>query len=206
MTAHRLPPSVLALTTGVEEQRCFAAVARAVEAGLEGVLVREPSWSDRALLALCVRLRALSSSLWIGIHDRVGPALAETVDAVHLGFRSLSPAHVRAMLPESKAVGFSAHAGDEAGARDGADYLFFGPVHDTPSKRGVVEPVGLTGLGAECAREARPIWALGGVSAERAPECFDAGAKGIACLSGLLGAADPAEAMRAYQRTTEALR
>ena len=95
-------------------------------------------------------------------------------------------------------LGFSAHAHDAPESRAGADFLLLGPVLATPSKEGRVEPLGFEGLARECARETRPIWAIGGLKPEHARTVRAAGAGGLAVLSGVLGADDPGRAARSY--------
>ena len=190
-----LPP-LLALTPGDLGERDAVAllgrVERAVAGGLEALVLRERLLSERAFLELGVRLRGIVRILIV--HDRVHLAAQLGADALQLGFRSLPPSAVGRALP----IGFSAHAQDTAEVRAGADFLLLGPVLRTPSKEGVLEPLGFEGLAAQCARETRPIWALGGLKPEHVPQVRASGARGLAVLSGVLGAADPERAARAY--------
>ena len=198
----RLPPALLALSPGdLDETRAGAFLERlecAREAGLAGLILREPGMGDRALLALAREARAVLARGWLAIHDRAHLAGFCGADAVHLGFDSLSPYAVREWIAAEVALGFSAHAHDEPGARAGADYLLFGPVRETPSKAGRVSATGFDGLAQACAREARPIWGLGGLEPQDAPRVRAAGACGLAVLRGILAADDPARAARAY--------
>ena len=187
MSERRLPPHLIALTAGVPMEVARRTLADAVEQGLRGVLIREPDWNDRQVLELALRLRELRTDLWIGVHDRVGLALHDSIDAVHLGYRSLQPLRVREMLPDHKAVGFSAHEHDDSEAREGADYLFFSPIYETPSKVGVLPVVGPEGLQRTCEAESRPVWALGGVTPERARDLIACGARGVAVRGAILG-------------------
>jgi thiamine-phosphate pyrophosphorylase len=84
--------------------------------------------------------------------------------------------------------------------RDGVDYLVFSPVFPTSSKPD--HPgAGLMALRAVCERAAPlPVMALGGVTPEGTGDCLDTGASGVAVLSGILAAADPPQAVRAYLR------
>lgn len=170
--------------------------------------MREPELGDAALLALLAaareRLDAAGAPGWLAVHDRPHLAGAAAAQAVHLGFRSLAAADARALLPAEVAVGFSAHAGDDEELREGADYLLFGPVNATPSKRGKVAPVGLDGLRREAARERRPLWALGGLRPEDVAPAAEAGARGVASLSGVFGAGEVGERVAAWLRAVEA--
>jgi thiamine-phosphate pyrophosphorylase len=189
-----LPP-LLALSPGdlrEGDARAFLGrVERALAGGLEALLLREPGLSERAFLELGVRLRGMVRVLVV--HDRGHLAAEIGADALQLGFRSLPPAAERSGL----ALGFSAHAQDTPEMRAGADFLLLGPVLRTPSKEGLLEPLGFEGLARECARETRPVWALGGLKPEHAAQVRAAGARGLALRSGVLGSADPERAARA---------
>ncbi|TDJ69925.1 MAG: thiamine phosphate synthase [Planctomycetota bacterium] len=204
MTARPHPPRLIAVSPGTlvpARVDAFAdAAAGAVAAGLRGVLLREPGLADGAFLALARRLAALlrPAAGWLAVHDRVHLATAAKAQAAHVGFRSLPLAEARVVLGEDLALGFSSHAVDDADTWRGADYLFFGPVFDTPSKRGVVEPTG-TALLRECVASTElPVVAIGGLAPEHAAEILATGAAGMAVLGGVFGANDPAAAARAY--------
>lgn len=192
----RLLPPLLALSPGdlrEQDARAFLGrVERAVAGGLEAVVLREQALSERAYLELGGKLRALVRTLIV--HDRAHLAALLGADALQLGFRSLPPASVGTGIM----LGFSAHAHDAPEARAGADFLLLGPVLRTPSKEGLLEALGFAGLARECARETRPIWALGGLKPEHVAEARAAGASGIAVLSGVLGSDDPERAARSY--------
>jgi len=214
----RLPPLVLALTPGDVEadeanrgaaEALLARVEAALAAGLTGLLLREPRLDERAFLELARELRGALDARggWLGVHDRVHLAALAGADGVHLGFRSLAPRAARAVAARFGAtptVGLSAHARDEAAAWDEADYLFLGPVHDTPSKRDLVPPLGMPGLKTQIERAAgRPVWALGGLHPGDVSGCLRAGARGVAVLRGILGAPDPADATARFLAAAE---
>ena len=201
-STRELPPPLVAISPGdlaperIEE--FVNSLSRAVDAGLPALLLRERELSDRAFLDLALRARAALDGAYFVIHDRVHLSAACEADAVHLGFRSLPPAEARRILAPSIALGFSAHEGDEPRLREPCDYVFFGPVLDTPSKRGVKAPVGFGGLARAVRASAIPVWAIGGLKPEHASRALASGARGIAVLSGIFGAHDAEGACRAY--------
>jgi thiamine-phosphate pyrophosphorylase len=81
-------------------------------------------------------------------------------------------------------IGVSCHSLEEARAAEGAGaaYIFFGPVFDTPSKRGMGEPQGGARLGEICRSVAIPVLAIGGMSEDNSGDCIRAGAAGIAAI------------------------
>jgi thiamine-phosphate pyrophosphorylase len=81
-------------------------------------------------------------------------------------------------------IGRSVHEAGEvvALAAEGAvDYVVFGPVFETPSKRGLLEPRGLAGLATAC-RAGLPVIAIGGIDASNAGSALAAGAAGVAAI------------------------
>jgi thiamine-phosphate pyrophosphorylase len=205
----KLPSSLIALSPGDLDERAtprfVELVRRCVEAGLESVLVREPGLSDKATLRLAIALRRELAAGWLAIHDRVHLAADAGADAVHLGFRSLSVPAARSILNRDIALGFSAHDTDDPAAWSACDYLFFGPVLDTPSKRGVKEPVGFDGLAHAVSRTRTPMWALGGMKPEDARLALESGARGLAVLGGIFRAERPAAACTQYVEALRAL-
>jgi thiamine-phosphate pyrophosphorylase len=119
---------------------------------------------------------------------------------VHLGYRSAPVREARAALGDEVLVGRSTHDAQElARALDeGADYVTFGPVYDTPSKRGVLPPRGEAALArAVLGADGMPVIALGGVTAAHAAALRATGAAGVACIRAILASEDPEEAARA---------
>ncbi|HLF55584.1 MAG TPA: thiamine phosphate synthase, partial [Thermoanaerobaculia bacterium] len=66
-------------------------------------------------------------------------------------------------------------------AEGAVDYVVFGPIFATPSKRDILEPRGLDELAAACAA-GLPVIAIGGVDSANAGEVLAAGAAGIAAI------------------------
>jgi thiamine-phosphate diphosphorylase len=198
---------LLAISPGALEDEgalgFLAPAARARDAGLAALLVREPRLSDRAYLALCERLRALYDGGVLLVHDRPHLAAAVDADGVHLSWRGLPADVARAQLPSDLLVGTSAHAGDDPAIHAASDHVLLGPVRATPSKAGWKEPLGVDGLRREVLRVARPAWAVGGLRPEDCAPALAAGAAGVACIAGIWSAADPAAAVGAYLRALE---
>jgi thiamine-phosphate pyrophosphorylase len=102
------------------------------------------------------------------------------------------------IVPPDFLIGRSCHALDEAqqAERDGADYIFFGPVFATPSKMPYGQPQGVERLAEVCHALRIPVIAIGGISLANAGECFRAGAAGIAAIRLFQESADLAEVIR----------
>ena len=95
-------------------------------------------------------------------------------------------------------IGVSTHTPAEVttAMEAGADFIVFGPVYWTPSKARFGAPRGLEDLARVSARAAVPVLAIGGINAERVQEVRLAGASGVAVLSAIMSAQDPAGAAR----------
>jgi thiamine-phosphate pyrophosphorylase len=168
----------------------------ALDAGVKGVLLREKDLPDRALLALALRVRDLTDryKARLLISERVDVALAVDAAGVHISGRSLPVAAARKLMGVEKYVCASVHSVEEAlqAEGEGADFITFGPVYQTPSKAAYGPPVGLSSLEEACRRLKIPVFALGGVKEGNAVDTLKAGAFGVAVISGIIGADDPA--------------
>lgn len=181
------------------------AVVDLVRAGLRAFQWREkdltPRESYRLLLDLKERLADEARSCEIFVNDRADLSLALGVH-LHLTEASIPTRVARAILPGGCRIGRSTHSPDGAleAKQEGADFALFGPVYDTPSKRPFGPPLGLEALRRVCTEAALPVFAVGGVTAERIPECLEAGAAGAAVIGAVWDAADPASALRRLLR------
>jgi thiamine-phosphate pyrophosphorylase len=171
-------------------------IARALDAGLPAVQLREKDLPGRELCTLAERLRVATrrTNALLFVNDRVDVAVAVEADGVHVGAAGLPVAVVRRLAP-GYLVGASTHASDEVAATE-ADFVFFGPVHATPGKAAYGAPQGLARLADAVARARVPVVAIGGMDADAAPDLRRAGAHGVAVVRAILAAADPAEATR----------
>ncbi len=177
-------------------------VRRALEGGVRAVQLREKDLSAAELLPLAGELRSLTREFGarLLINDRVDVALATGADGVHLGGHSLPAADARRLLGPDKLIGVSTHRIEEirTAEESGADFVTFGPVWFTPSKAPFGDPVGLDRLREACAASPLPVFALGGVRPERVPQALAAGAAGVALISAILAASDPAAAAQDF--------
>jgi thiamine-phosphate pyrophosphorylase len=133
------------------------------------------------------------------INDRADVALAAEADGVQRAHDSLPVAALRG-IGRHLLIGASVHSVDEAraAAEEGADFLVFGPVYDTPSKRAYGPPQGLDALRRVAGEVTRPVLAIGGITAARVREVLGAGAAGVAVISAILAADRPGDATRAF--------
>lgn len=162
-----------------------ALVARAAQAGVDAIQVRERDLADRDLVDLVramVRATAGSRTKVI-VNDRADIAIAGGAAGVHLRSDSAAGARVRMLIPAEFVVGRSVHSLDDVDAAiaDTAyDYLLFGTVFHSGGKPADHPVAGLEGLTAACARSPIPVLAIGGIDAARLADVANSGAAGFA--------------------------
>ncbi len=170
------------------------AVRLALQGGVPAIQVREKDLPIRELLALSQELRALTKEFGakLFINDHVDVAVAVGADGVHLGHQSMPTSAVRRILGKKMMLGVSTHTIEEARAAEseGADFVTFGPVYETPSKIKISAPVGLEPLRDVKKAIDIPIFALGGIKGRNIGHVLWAGAYGVSMISAIFGAAD----------------
>jgi len=168
------------------------------------VQLRLKEESARSLVEIARMVRAMIPEVPLIVNDRADVALAAEADGVHVGVDDLSPALLRRIVPPGFIIGASVGSDEEVDRSVGADYVGIGPVYATGSKSDAGAAIG-TDRFAELARRcALPAVAIGGISAESVAEVRSAGARGIAVISALFGAADPTAAARALRASMDA--
>ena len=162
--------------------------------------------TDRQTLDWARSIRALTrrAGVLFILNDRFDLALAAEADGVHLGQLDLPVRHARSIadrLGEPLVIGATATTAEAAAEAEaaGADYIGFGPVFPTASKANPASVKGLEGLRAACEAVSVPVVAIAGITPERVAPCLDAGAWGVAVLSAVTCAADPAAAAAPFR-------
>jgi thiamine-phosphate pyrophosphorylase len=194
----------------------IGAIARDSSAVRVAFQLREKDLSGRERYRLAAALRPICSrhGAYLIVNDRIDVALAAGADGVHLPANSIAIAGARRLLGPSRLVGVSTHSAAEAAdaAVAGANFAVFGPVWLPLSKSGYGPARGVESLGAACrAAAGMPLYALGGVTAERVEALLGApggavathgGARpaGVAVIGAVFGADDPVAAALALAR------
>lgn len=183
----------------VPEGNLLPVIERAVQAGIDLIQIRERDLDTRPLLALveAALTRARGTPTRILVNDRLDVALAAGAAGLHLPTHGFPVAEVHARYPELL-LGASCHNLDELrhAQEGGADFVVFGPVYETPSKRAYGPPLGLEKL-AEAVRAAGiPVLALGGIILANAGACLQVGAAGLAAISLFQSSRDLQETVR----------
>lgn len=130
------------------------------------------------------------------INDRADIAMLADADGLHLGQDDMPLDEARKMIGTGKLIGISTHSPEEAhaAAMAGADYIGYGPVFKTGTKKDADAVKGIEGLRAVRSEVSLPIVAIGGINEGNILSVFNAGANAAALISALAGASDIKEA------------
>jgi len=203
------PTPVLCLVTGrglVPPGTLAERVRMAVAGGVTMVQLREKDLTTGTLASLGRELRAAcdGQALLLVNGDSEAAALVGA-NGVHLPEDGPPIAQVRKRLGQDRLVGRSVHSVEAAvrAQSEGVDYLIAGTIFKTQSKPSK-EPEGLEYLRRVITAVKVPVLGIGGINANNAGAVIQAGARGVAVISGVLSEADPDSAARRLMASMKA--
>ena len=174
----------------------LADIKAVLEAGIGLLQWRQKSGSDRYFLkqALAVRALCREYNTPFVVNDRPDIACLVDADILHLGQDDLPIAAARQLVGEAMPIGRSTHSLAQALAAvaEGADYLGFGPIYKTPSKRKPDPAVGLDGLKEMLTKVSLPVVAIGGLDENNIAAVAATGVPAVAVIRAILQAEKPA--------------
>jgi len=185
-------------------------VREACDAGVRAVQLREKDLPRKELEEYMTRLLAITrdrSAKLLLNRDEPIEGSEDAFLAASLGTSGFHfpeavpfPHELRSRFPKLL-VGVSAHspARAVAAAAEGADFVTFGPVFETPSKTGFGPPQGLDALARVASTVTVPVFAVGGVTTENAAECVAAGAHGVAVIRAVMTATNITDAVHRFE-------
>ena len=183
--------------------RTLADLAANIAGSTTLVQLRDKHGSTRTMVQEARALRAVLEPAGIPllINDRVDVALAAEADGVHIGQDDMAPEDARLLLGRTAIIGLSLSSVKHAqeAPLDLIDYVGIGAVYPTGSKDDASSPIGVAGLReiVEVVRARKPrfpICGISGINAGNAADVIAAGADGVAVISALSLAPDPAKA------------
>jgi thiamine-phosphate pyrophosphorylase len=185
------------------------AVQQALDGGVRAVQLREKDLPVRELLVLARELRVMTrkAGAKLFINDRVDVAVAVEADGVHLGQQSMPASAARKVAGDRMLIGVSTHSLEEAKAAqsEGADFITFGPIFETPSKARYGAPAGVLAI-RPLKNEIRiPVIALGGINSANILPVMSAGADGVAMISAVLASDDIRKTAAAFTKALTAI-
>jgi thiamine-phosphate pyrophosphorylase len=185
-----LTPSLYVLTDpAIDRERTLTAIAKALGAVKDrmGVVVRD---TDEAF---ATRIAQMCRDVGARCFVKADEALVKRVGATGPHVGSVS-ANIGGPVRQIGAYTASAHDLEEAKRVTDAQAIFVGPIFDVPGK---APARGLDLI--RSVKSAQPdanLYALGGITADNARACVEAGARGVAVIRAVLAADDPAASAR----------
>lgn len=204
----RLDPAALRLYLVTDRALCgqrgvVETVRQAVAGGATFVQLRDHDATTRELYDVATQLRVVTAEAGVPfvVDDRLDVALAAGADGVHLGQSDLHPVQARRIAGPDFVIGHSVSSLDEIAAvadwpMDTVDYVGVGPVFATSTKPNAAAPLGIDGARDVLERCELPAVAIGGIKETHVAPLRAAGADGVAVVSAVCAAADPAAAVR----------
>jgi len=193
----------------------LVALARLVaRGGATLVQLRDKKSDTRPMIERARAIKAALAPLGVPfvVNDRVDVALAARADGVHVGPDDMTPADTRALLGADAIIGVSIKSVAAAEAAPVAvfDYAGIGGVYATLSKEQDNPPIGPDGFARVAAVLRRrapnvPLVGIAGIEAGNAGAVIAAGADGVAVISALSLAPDPAAAARALREIVDGM-
>jgi len=174
----------------------LAWIERLTRLGVRTVQLRAKNLSHEDAVRLVREALAVTAGTPIAlvVNDCWRAAIEAGASHVHLGQEDLAEADVGAIRRAGLTLGLSTHddAELETALRANPDYIALGPIYETTLKKMRFAPQGLERIG-DWKRRIGPIpmVAIGGITLERAPGVFAAGADSIAVVSDVTQNADP---------------
>ena len=187
---------------GCEPTPLVNVVAELLDVGVTAIQLREKDLDGTELIQLAQPIAELCRNYEakLFINTNIHIALEVGVSGVHLPEKTGSVGAVKAQSDDNLYVGCSVHSLDAAEKREaeGADFVTYSPIYATASKPGYGPAVGIRSLSAVAAEVKLPVFALGGITLTRVAECLDAGAFGVAVMSGVMSPTDAGKQARRY--------
>jgi thiamine-phosphate pyrophosphorylase len=174
----------------------LAWIERLTQLGVRTVQLRAKDLSHDDALRLVREALAVTAgaSTALVVNDYWQAAIEAGARHVHLGQEDLAEADMGAIRRAGLTLGLSTHddAELETALRQKPDYVALGPIYPTTLKAMRFAPQGLERIGKWKRRIGKiPLVAIGGITLERAPGVFAAGADAIAVVSDVTQNPDP---------------
>jgi thiamine-phosphate pyrophosphorylase len=188
----------------------LVAIADTLRDGLDELVARSLTAVGNGATAVHLRLRgedartlvdaarALIAALPVPVvvHDRADVGVAAGAAGVHLSPDELTASVVRRIVPAGMIVGASVGSVADLELARAADYVSIGPVFAPSGRTSDVPALGLEEFGRLARLVDVPVLAVGGIAAGNARSVLDAGAAGVAVITGAFAKADAERAIR----------
>ncbi|MEO8072566.1 MAG: thiamine phosphate synthase [Acidobacteriota bacterium] len=167
-----------------KKSRILELVTIAAENNISLIQIREKKLPARLVFELVREAAEITrkSQTKILVNDRADIAFAAKAAGVHLTSHSLSAEIIRRNFPKDFVIGVSTHTIEtsETAKQNGADFVTFGPIFETPDKG---KPHGVEKLHEVCEKlKPFPVIALGGIDETNYKSVLENGARGFAAI------------------------
>lgn len=174
----------------------LAWVRRLTALGVGTVQIRAKDLGREDAVALVAAALAVTAGTptRLVVNDHWEAAIVAGAAHLHLGQEDLADADLPAIRRAGLTLGLSTHDEDELETALGhaPDYVALGPIYHTTLKAMRFAPQGLERIGTWKRRIGTvPLVAIGGITLERGPGVYEAGADSIAVVSDVTQNADP---------------
>jgi len=185
-------------------------LARLLPAGVRLVQLRIKDASHEVVEAEITKALGLcaKAGCQLVVNDYWSAAIDAGADFVHLGQKDLSSADLTAIRRAGMKIGISSHSDEELETALAAapDYVALGPIYPTLLKKMPWAPQGLERIATWKARIGCPLVAIGGITPERAPDVFVAGADSVAVITDIVTHQSPQQRTETWMSLTQPLR
>lgn len=192
--------------TNLTDDQFLKVIDTACQAGIDMVQLREKAGSSRELLDWAKRVKEITDKydLPLLIDDRIDIAQASGAAGVHLGQSDIPVKIARQILGLDAIIGATAKTLEQAAvaANEGADYLGCGAIFPTTTHVKTVQTSVAT-FKAVCESVTIPVYAIGGMRPERVNAVANTGAAGVAVVSNVMQAKDPAAQVEQFKRAMQ---
>lgn len=197
-------PQLHVISTGEDSAEQLLAKVSDIHHDIDFIHLREKHWTEKEVKKTANQLMKVGVPREkIIINTLAQVAHTVGVQGVQLPSNQGNLTKVKKMYPEL-IVGSSVHSVSEAISKEkeGADYLMFGHVFASDSKRDKA-PRGIQALQEVIDHVRIPVIAIGGITPSVTKKVLHIGAGGIAVLSGILKAKEVKKAVHQYKQAME---
>jgi thiamine-phosphate pyrophosphorylase len=164
-----------------------------IRGGIDVIQLRAKHYSEKDTIWLADQILPVTRGAGVPlvINDSPEYAVECAANGVHVGQDDIAIREARALLGTSMFIGKSTHSVDQAVAaqHDGADYIGFGPLFATPTKRDY-KPIGTDEIAHVHDLVSIPVFCIGGIKIENLASVIEAGARRVVIVSGILKSKD----------------
>jgi thiamine-phosphate pyrophosphorylase len=206
---HRIKGLYLVTDTCIQNRYSHVELARkSVPEGLNMIQLRDKKMPAGPLLEAALEIAQICreyNCLFI-VNDRVDVALAAGADGVHLGQEDLPIGQARGILGPDKIIGGTASNMEEGREVEeaGADYVGFGHIYETGTKKKDYPPRGVDGLRRMTEAVRLPVTAIGGIDENNMKDVLRAGAAAVVSAPGRVRCRRPSDRRRDRPRRSGA--